>query len=435
MPDIQNRHLEAFSEEVQEIMGHVPRWIVRWGITVFFLIFMSILAGSYFFKYPRVVSTPFVLTTINPPVPIVCKTNGRIAKWYVSDGDRVREKTVVALLDNSVNYDDLNRLNKLLSGMDRDWIDHVGSIDLPEKLSLGQLQHAYLGFRKLYDELRTSLDQDLTGKKITILESRISNREEQNKLLLRQWDLKQEEYRIAERIFVRDSTAYHEGGYGIIKTEYERSLQTIISDRSSLLSFESSVKNAELTLLQLRESLLELRMSKENELNKLKDQLDEAYVRLQTQIADWTGTFVLTSPIEGKITLTNYWSENQVINSGERLATIIPHKETIIIARAYVPSSGLGKVAAGQEVNIKLSGFPYMEYGILKGKVNTISEVPEASGYVAEIELVKGMESAYGEKLRFIQHMDGTADIITEETRLVYRFINPLRMILNNIHL
>ena len=174
MPDIQNRHLEAFSEEVQEIMGHVPRWIVRWGITVFFLIFMSILAGSYFFKYPRVVSTPFVLTTI------------------------------------------------------------------------------------------------------------------------------------------------------------------------------------------------------------------------------------------------------------------IPHEETIIIARAYVPSSGLGKVAAGQEVNIKLSGFPYMEYGILKGKVNTISEVPEASGYVAEIELVKGMESAYGEKLRFIQHMDGTADIITEETRLVHRFINPLKAIINN---
>jgi uncharacterized membrane protein len=73
MPDIQNRHLEAYSEEVQEIMGHVPGWIVRWGITVFFLIFMMIVIGSYFFKYPLVVSTQFVLTTINPPVPIICK--------------------------------------------------------------------------------------------------------------------------------------------------------------------------------------------------------------------------------------------------------------------------------------------------------------------------------------------------------------------------
>ncbi|HBH47457.1 MAG TPA: hypothetical protein DDX98_02405, partial [Bacteroidales bacterium] len=101
MPDIHNRHLEAFSEEVQEIMGHVPGWIVRWGITIFFFIFLMIVAGSYFFKYPLVVSTPLVLTTINPPASIICKKSGRIDKWYVSDGDAVNKKMVIALLDNS----------------------------------------------------------------------------------------------------------------------------------------------------------------------------------------------------------------------------------------------------------------------------------------------------------------------------------------------
>jgi hypothetical protein len=132
MPDIQNRHLEAYSEEVQEIMGHVPGWIVRWGITVFFLIFMMIVIGSYFFKYPLVVSTQFVLTTINPPVPIICKKSSRIIKWFVSDGDEVNEKMVLALLDNSANYDDLMLLNDMLSSMDNDWIANVISADLPE---------------------------------------------------------------------------------------------------------------------------------------------------------------------------------------------------------------------------------------------------------------------------------------------------------------
>ena len=51
---------------------------------------------------------------------------------------------------------------------------------------------------------------------------------------------------------------------------------------------------------------------------------------------------------------------------------------------------------------------------------------------MAEIELEEGMKSTYKETLKFIQQMDGTADIITEETRLIYRFINPLRTLINN---
>ena len=121
-----------------------------------------------------------------------------------------------------------------------------------------------------------------------------------------------------------------------------------------------------------------------------------------------------------------------MINAGERLATVVPNEETIIIARAYIASVDLGKVAIGQQVNIKLSGFPYMEYGVLIGRVNSISQVPEKEGYVAEIELIKGMESVFGEKLKFIQQMDGTADIITEETRLIYRLIHPLRTLFYN---
>jgi multidrug efflux pump subunit AcrA (membrane-fusion protein) len=397
-----------------------------------FFIFLMIVAGSYFFKYPLVVSTPLVLTTINPPASIICKKSGRIDKWYVSDGDAVNKKMVIALLDNSANYDDLMLLNNVLSDMGDDWIENITSIDLPEKLSLGELQNTYLGFQKTYDNLGIYLKQDLIGNKIAILESRISNQDEQYILLLRQWDLKQEEYRIAESIFSQDSVAYREGGYGIIKTEYENSIKTILGQRSSLLAFESSVKNAELALLQLKENLWELRMAEENELNNLKNQLDEIYVTLQTQIDGWIETYILTSPIDGRITLTNFWSENQVINAGERLATIVPAEETIIVARAFIPSSGLGKVESGQKVNIKLSGFPYMEYGILTGHVNTISLVPEEKGYVAEIKLSGGMNSSYSATLKFIQQMDGTADIITEETRLIYRLINPLRTLLHN---
>jgi hypothetical protein len=103
-----------------------------------------------------------------------------------------------------------------------------------------------------------------------------------------------------------------------------------------------------------------------------------------------------------------------------------------IVVRAVIPASGFGKIEIGQQVNIKLSGFPYMQYGVLKGRIYSLSQVPGEGGFSADIELTEGMTSTYREKIRFIHQMDGTADIITRETRLINKFISPLRSVLKN---
>jgi hypothetical protein len=41
------------------------------------------------------------------------------------------------------------------------------------------------------------------------------------------------------------------------------------------------------------------------------------------------------------------------------------------------------------------------------------------------------MKSSYSEQLKLVQEMDGTAEIISKEMRMIYRFINPLKMIFN----
>jgi len=65
----------------------------------------------------------------------------------------------------------------------------------------------------------------------------------------------------------------------------------------------------------------------------------------------------------------------------------------------------------------------------LTGEVSTISLVPEKEGYFVEISLNEGMKSSYSEQLKLVQEMDGTAEIITDEMRMIYRFINPLKML------
>ena len=81
----------------------------------------------------------------------------------------------------------------------------------------------------------------------------------------------------------------------------------------------------------------------------------------------------------------------------------------------------------GQIVNIKLSGFPYLEYGMVRGEVKSKSLVPTGDAYIIEITLPGGLTTLYGKKLDFTQNMQGTAEIMTDNLRLLQKIINPFR--------
>ena len=43
------------SEEIQDILGKAPSYLVRWGITVIFFVLMVIFLISWFVKYPDII--------------------------------------------------------------------------------------------------------------------------------------------------------------------------------------------------------------------------------------------------------------------------------------------------------------------------------------------------------------------------------------------
>ena len=72
-----NDNIELRSEEVQEILGSSPYWIVRWGITLIAFIFLLLLAGSAIFKYPDMINASVTLTGTVPPAEIVSRSTKR----------------------------------------------------------------------------------------------------------------------------------------------------------------------------------------------------------------------------------------------------------------------------------------------------------------------------------------------------------------------
>ena len=87
--------IELRSEEFQEVLSRIPSWIERWGITLIFIVLAGLLIGSWFFKYPDIVSAPVVVSTENLPADVVARTSGRIDYLSVSEQETVYKNQIM----------------------------------------------------------------------------------------------------------------------------------------------------------------------------------------------------------------------------------------------------------------------------------------------------------------------------------------------------
>jgi HlyD family secretion protein len=111
----------------------------------------------------------------------------------------------------------------------------------------------------------------------------------------------------------------------------------------------------------------------------------------------------------------------------EPVISIVPLEPGDFVGRINLRMQRSGKVTPGQTVNIKLSGYPYLEYGMVRGVVKSKSLVPASDAYIIEIDFPSGLTTLYGKKLDFTQNMQGTAEILTDNLRLLQKVINPFR--------
>lgn len=92
----EKNYIELRSEDVQEILGTPPNWLVRWGTTVVLIGFTLMLLAAWFIRYPDVVEAKVVITTAVPPMDVVTRTDGRIYRLLVRDNIAVEENTLLA---------------------------------------------------------------------------------------------------------------------------------------------------------------------------------------------------------------------------------------------------------------------------------------------------------------------------------------------------
>ena len=403
--------IEIRSEEVQEILGKPPRWIIRSGITVILVVVLSILAGSWFFKYPDIITSQITLITENPPATLQAKSSGKITQIFYKENSNVQKDSVIAIIENTANYNDIKKLKAIFDTIQyKNLIFNFSSLIF--NLSLGDLQQPYSNLVRLLNNYQNFIELDYYNAKIQSVKQQKRDLKLYYNRLWQQQQIQEQELKIAEQQFQRDKNLYNKGVHS--KADFEKAEKAYLQQKLSFESSRTTLVNTQMQINQLDQQILDLKLQKSQEEAKQKIAINEALENLKSRLKKWEQTYLIISPINGKVTFTKIWSKNQNVQIGEVVATVIPEKATNIIGKVVIPSTGAGKVKIGQKVNIKLDNFPHMEYGLLRGKIKSISLVPTATDkgvfYSAEIEIPDTLISNYGKQLKFSQEMTGTAE-------------------------
>ena len=425
------KEIELRSEEVQEIMNQIDPWILRRGITTLFISVVLLLAGSWLLKYPDTITAEITVTSLEPPASIIARSTGKIDEIYVKNNQQVAKGNPLAIIQNPANSKDMLRLISMMN----EWVklgytEKITDLFLSGKMmTLGAIQSVFASFLSSLNDYKNYETLNYYPQKIGLQKQQLITQKEYYDRVVKQEAIVKEQYQTAKNIFERDSILLSKNI--ISGNEYDISKNRFLQNKQAYLSFNASLKQSELQLMQGEENLLDLQQQATELEHKYQLSLQNTAEALNAQIKTWERDYLLVSPINGVVTQMGVWSNNQNVNEGETIFTVVPSNQDTPKGKALLPIQGAGKVKIGQRVNARINNFPDQEFGYLIGKVESISSVPTAEGfYVVEIKFPDGMQTNYGKILPITQQMSGSADIITEDIRLIERLFMPIKKML-----
>ncbi len=418
-------NIELRSEEVQEIMGYVPHWVVRSGIATVFAVLLLLLTGSCFFKYPDVIESTVLITTANPPAKVVAAISEKIEEIKVKNEEIVKEGDVLAVLRSSAAASDMLTLKSELGDFRKGFVKDRNTELSFKNYTLGDLQSRYENLIIAINDYKDFMDLDYYGNKIAGAKERLKQYRSKTDVVVEQVKLKKRELTLGERHFKRAEDLYRKGI--LSKEAYDDAEGRWLAVQNSYESAKGLEADTHIQVQNLKESIGELELKQLGDRRKYEYKVKESVDILRSSISNWELKYLLVAPVSGRVAFSEFWSVNHNVKAGATVMTVIPEgTNKKIIGKVVLPLQRSGKVKEGQRVNIKVHNYPHMEYGMLKGVVQKVALIPSDDSYVVDVSLPERLKTNYGKKLKFIEEMRGQAEIITEDMRLIERFINPI---------
>ena len=417
-------NIEVLNEEIQEILGTPPGWILRFGTLIFLIVIVVLIWLSYWIQYPDVVVSEIIVSFNDPPSKLISTKSGYLNKLHVVHNQKVKKGQLLISYNSEANYQDVLSLYEKLLQVKQTNQSSILSLSFSENYSIGELQKYLFQFLDKQNQysLRVKGISEVTNKsdkqkQISSLENGIEYSTNLRDNLAVQIENTQIQLKNEEAMVKMDKLSQSE----LNKT---RDKLTVLS--SNLNATEAEIKDKQFKISNLRSDLVNLSVSSEKGREVALSEMNAAFVQFKSNVSQWISSHLIISPTDGTVQVTNkFLKSGQYVNKDEPLLIIIPPQSNKMKGIMNVPFNESGNIKRNQLVLVRLNSYPSSKFGIIEGKVASSSSIAleEDEKLISPVTIYfkNGLVTTTGYKVSTKKELSGMARIITQNKRFIQR--------------
>ena len=414
------------SQDVREFMQRPPHWLLRSGTTVLAAVMALLLILSLVIRYPDTITGRVTITGTQPVMEVVARQSGHLVSLRVSEGQPVKQGEILAVMQSPADAGTVLGLIEKLHQLERAAGEELPlpKVACKTEGELGQLQEPYADFLNAYHLLQSRLADDYAQKAGALLRQQLEGKRAQIGSLRSQAEMMKREMELAREKLDRLKSLH--ASQSISTAEMQEQEVALLERMRAETTGQRTLNEAEIEASKAEKDLRDLDHDRSESLRTAREELRAQLNKLLGAIGVWEADYVLRAPGEGNVAFYDFWSDQQFVTAGRQVFLIVP-AATRLLGRMPVSGSGSGKIKPGQKVRIQLNDFPYKEFGIVSGRVKSISAVAREGANLVLIDIPHPLVTSFHKKLLFKQEMVGQANIVTEDMTLLGRILYEIR--------
>ena len=404
---------------------------------------------------------------------------GKISRISVKEGEAVKSGQIIAELDSKIAKGEVERLNQQFNALKQELAQKKLLLEQAslENTAYGQIASTeIIGHKKAIESAQ---------KKATVLERLIQQQQQEKEELHKRQQKLLSLRRVSDtrsKALVSEVKAHQErlqrltrleaqgaiskeavflADQGLRQTQKqftESQLHHISNVSEQIFQGGQALRNLETNILQRQGDLstavkeieqLQLHLKvKENEvvrsgleanqkinvlqqdITRIQAQIEETQKLLETSILQLEQKF-LKAPVNGVVLLSTLKNMGKVIHPGQTIVEIAPHDSPLVVM-ARLPNKDAGFVNIGMSVQLQLEAYPYQEYGVIPGKITSISADAVADQklgevYLVEIEIERDYVIENKNKIYFKPGQTAVANIMIRKRRVLDIILDPIK--------
>lgn len=335
---------------------------------------MLILVLGLFLPWTQNIKARGSVTTLyqeQRPQDIVSPIPGRIARWYVKEGDFVQKgDTIAQISEIKEDYLDPNLVDRTRQQLDA----KKGSVRYYKgkaATAASQIQALEAAKKLKIQQLKNKLGQ---------LDSKLASEQAELEAVNNEFNLAKDQYERQEKM-------QQEGL--VSKTQLQQRNTAFRNAMAKRVTAENKVAQTkqEILITQIEQNGVEQEYAEKiskTEGDRLQSLSNVAsgqgeMAKLENQVTNYTirnGMYIITAPQDGQIVQANKAGIGEILKDGERITVIVPTR-TQYAVEMFVRPVDLPLISVGQKVRFMFDGFPAIifsgwpenSYGTFGGKV------------------------------------------------------------------